>query len=232
MSAGNPNLAEQVVELQTTVAQLQQDVDDTRRQSDKVCIVFQGAALAQRWGESEFDTLQRVVWEGWSRTLVHWEIEDCHALSKQDGQPRFIASFRDRKMHSNFWFILNHPPTGPGIHASRHLTAKTDLRMKFIARVMERHGEIHSYWFNWRSGKLQCSASYPTAGCGLARTLRLSSLQPRRLCTRRWRPRIGQGLGDSGAAKRQMRAGDPAIQMSPQSSAYSREKTPPCCTLI
>ena len=156
MSAGNPNLAEQVVELQATVAALQQDVDDTRRQSNKVCVVFHGAALAQHWGESEFDTLQRVVWEGWSRTLVYWEIEDCHALSKQDGQPRFIASFRDRKMYSNFWFILNHPPTGPGIHASRHLTAKTDLRMKFIARVMERRGEIHSYWFNWRSGKLQC----------------------------------------------------------------------------
>ena len=93
-------------------------------------------------------------------------------------------------------------------------------------------GAVRSTLTGSTGDRASCSASYPTAGWGLTRTLRLSSLQPRRLCARRWRPRIGQGLEDSGADKRQMRAGDPAIQMSPQSSAYTKGETPPCRTLI
>ena len=161
MSTDAPNPAEQIADLQASVAALQQDIDDTRRQSDKVCIEFHGCALYPPWGawgdESEFSTLQRVVWEGWNRSLEYNEIEDCHFLSSKDGDPRFIAIFRDRKMGSNFWYILNHPPQRPGIHASRFITAKSDARLKFIAKVLLRRGEIQSYWFNWRSGKLQIS---------------------------------------------------------------------------
>ena len=159
MSTNAPNQAEQIADLQATVAVLQQDIDDTRRQSDKVCIEFHGNALYPPWGtcgdESEFGTLQRVVWVGWGRWIENpLEIEDCHFLPSNGGEPRFIAVFRDRKMYSNFWYIMNYPPQQPGIHAQRFVTARSDKRLQFIAKVLVRRGEIQSYWFNWRSGKL------------------------------------------------------------------------------
>ena len=52
------------------------------------------------------------------------------------------------------------------------------------------------------------------------RSRRSSRRRPFRFGRRR--PRIGQGLEDSSAAKQQMWAGDPAIQMFPKSSAYSK----------
>ncbi len=143
--------------LEQRVHQLENNVCDLQVMNSKRCIVFRGPDVRPIYGECPWQTLQRLVWTNWGINLFRYDVAVSHWLG---GGKSMIAEFLQRDQGSSFDRILRQP-RGFGVvrvFATLRLTSR-QKRLKFLARMMARGGDIRNSYICHVSGKLQVQSS-------------------------------------------------------------------------
>ena len=151
---------ETIEAVETGLARLQAQVNDIGRQTSKCSIVFEGTVVKKLDRELPKDTCFRLVHMGWGFAPKEWEVADVKIRPKGRDNKNFrmIAFFNARYEGSTFHRILTTKPAVSGkdtLFRSLHKVTDNDHRLAFIARSMQRAGELKSSFWVFSSGRLR-----------------------------------------------------------------------------